>query len=257
MISNRMPVAFIGHGSPMNAIENNEFRQSWQRISASLPRPKAILCISAHWETSGSFVTGALEPRTIHDFIGFPKELFELEYSAPGSEWLVELVKRTVSSLEVMIDPLWGLDHGTWSILHPMFPLADVPVVQLSLDQTRDLKFHYDLGKELAPLRDQGVLILGSGNIVHNLRTVVFEDRAYDWAIDFDSKVKGWILDRDHESIVHYEKSGPSAALSINSAEHYLPLLYVLGACDPLDNIQFFCEKVTAGSISMRCVQFG
>ncbi|KAF0109855.1 MAG: extradiol ring-cleavage dioxygenase class III protein subunit B [Chloroflexi bacterium] len=259
MKTNRMPVLFIGHGSPMNAIEDNEFNRTWRMIGASLPRPKAILSISAHWETRGTFVTGDSKPRTIHDFMGFPQELLDLEYPASGSDWLVELVKQTVTNSDVCVDRRWGwgLDHGTWSVLHPMYPQADIPVVQFSLDQTRKLNFHYALGQELRPLREEGVLILGSGNMVHNLRTAAPDDSAFDWALEYDSKLKDWILKKDHESIIHYDKQGQAAALSVNSAEHYIPLIYVLGASEKDEPIQFFCERVTAGSISMRCVQIG
>jgi 4,5-DOPA dioxygenase extradiol len=257
MNKTRMPVLFIGHGSPMNAVEDNEFSRSWKTIAALMPKPRAILCISAHWETRGTYVTAMPAPPTIHDFGGFPRELFEMEYPAPGSQDLVDRVAEIVKSTGVQSGYSWGLDHGTWSVLHPMYPQADIPVVQLSLDRSSDFDFHYQLGKELKTLRDAGVLILGSGNMVHNLRTAVFNDSPFDWAIDYDGKLRDWILKGDHESIIHYERHGKAAELSVNSGEHYLPLLVVLGAAESEDPIQFFCETVSWGSLSMRCVQYG
>lgn len=257
METTRMPVLFIGHGSPTNAIENNEFSMGWKAAAEKLPTPRAILCVSAHWETRGSSVTAMVKPRTIHDFYGFPKEMYEIKYNAPGSPEVADLIRKTIHSTEVTPDTSWGFDHGTWSFLVHMFPKADIPVLQLSLDRSEDAAFNYSLGQELAELRDQGILIFGSGNIVHNLSLVVWEDRAYDWAVDFDSKMKQWILDSDHDPIIHYEKQGRSAALSTNSAEHYLPLLYVLGAQQKGEPVSFFNEKVWGGSLSMRCVRIG
>lgn len=253
--ANRMPTIFIGHGSPMNAIEENEFNQTWRKIGQSIPRPKAILSISAHWETHESAITGSLTPQTIHDFMGFPPELFEASYPAPGSLELVDLVKQQLP--DVNIDQQWGLDHGTWSVLLPMYPSADIPVVQLSLNRSLDLEEHYAIGRALQPLRDEGVLILGSGNLVHNLRLAVYQEAAFDWAVEYDAQAKDWITAGNHEEIIHYQKFGKSAELAVNSEEHYLPLLYVLGASEKQEPIEFFCEKVTMGSISMRCVQFG
>jgi 4,5-DOPA dioxygenase extradiol len=257
MGSTRMPVLFIGHGSPMNAIEDNEFSQAWGQAALALPQPKAILCISAHWETQGSMVTAMAKPRTIHDFYGFPRPLFEKQYPAPGSPDLAQAVSQTIKISEVALDQTWGLDHGTWSVLCRMYPQADIPVVQLSLDRSRDAAHQYELGKQLRELREQGVLILGSGNIVHNLRLMVWEDTAFDWALDFDARVKQWILDNDHEPIIHYEKQGSAAALSVNTAEHYLPLVYVMGLKEEHEPVSFFAEKVWGGSLSMRCVKIG
>jgi 4,5-DOPA dioxygenase extradiol len=253
----RMPLLFVGHGSPMNAIENNEFSQAWQKIGNTLPKPKAILSISAHWETRGTSITGAQKPQTIHDFAGFPQELFHIKYPAEGSGWLVKRVVETLDKVYLLIDQNWGLDHGTWSVLHLMYPKADVPVVQLSLNRTNESDFHYMLGKWLKPLRDEGVLIFGSGNIVHNLHKAVFDDTAFDWALNFDHQIKEWILNHDHDAMIQYEQHGREAVWAVNSAEHYLPLLYILGASDPDETIQFYCEKVTLGSVSMRCVQIG
>lgn len=257
MTHTRMPVLFVGHGNPMNAIEENEFSQAWSAAGKSLPTPKAILCVSAHWETAGSKVTAMEKPRTIHDFYGFPHELFEVDYPAAGSPDLAQTVRRVITLAEIKPDLAWGLDHGTWSVLRRMFPLADVPVVQLSLDRTKPFEYHYQLGNQLKELREEGVLIMGSGNLVHNLRTVVFEDVAFDWALDYDRKVSQWILEDDHEPIIHYEKQGQSAMLSVNSGEHYLPLLYSLGLKEPGEPVSFFADKVWGGSISMRSVRIG
>jgi len=257
MDATRMPVLFIGHGSPMNAIEDNEFSRAWEEVGKKLPQPRAILCISAHWETQGTQVTAMEKPRTIHDFYGFPRPLFEVQYPAPGSPDLAQRVCNLVKESTIQPDLTWGLDHGTWSVLCRMYPNANVPVVQLSLDRTIDAAGHYALGQQLKDLRQAGVLILGSGNIVHNLRLMVWEDTAFDWAVDYDARVKGWILDGDHESIIHYEKYGSAAMLSVNSAEHYLPLLYILGLKEQDEPVGFFAEKLWGGSLSMRCVQIG
>ncbi|MGA2503917.1 MAG: 4,5-DOPA dioxygenase extradiol [Anaerolineales bacterium] len=253
----RMPLLFVGHGSPMNAIEENEFSRSWISIGKTMPTPKAILCVSAHWESRGTQITAMEKPRTIYDFYGFPPELYAKNYPAPGSPELAGRIIELVGADEIAPDLTWGLDHGTWSVLVRMFPNANIPVVQLSLDVAKIAQKHYDLGRQLKPLRDEGILILGSGNIVHNLRMVVFEDIAYDWARAFDGMVKQWILDEDHESIIQYHKQGREAALSINSAEHYKPLLYVLGAQDRGEPVNFFAEEVWGGSVSMRSVRIG
>ena len=252
-----MPVLFLGHGSPMNAIEDNEFSLAWQEAAREIPQPKAILCISAHWETQGSQVTAMEAPRTIHDFYGFPRPLFEKQYPAPGSPDLADRIIKLVSQPAVLPDHSWGLDHGTWSVLCRMYPEAPLPVVQLSLDRSHENARHYQLGRELRQLRQEGVLIIGSGNIVHNLRMMVFEDAAFDWAVDYDTRVRQWILDGDHQSIIHYEKQGPAAALAVNSAEHYLPLLYILGMQEKDEPASFFAEKLWGGSLSMRCVRIG
>lgn len=257
MQNTRMPVLFVGHGSPMNAVEDNEFSQAWKQMGASLPTPRAILCISAHWETVGTSVTAMSQPKTIHDFYGFPPELFAMQYPAPGSPEFAEEVCSLVKHGAVQPDQKWGLDHGAWSVLVRIFPKAEFPVVQLSLDRTKSLQSHYDLGRELKPLRDQGVLIIGSGNLVHNLGQVVWDDIAFDWAQEFDGRVKDWILNDNHDPIIHYQDYGRPALLAVNSAEHYKPLLYILGLKDTADPVQFFTEKVTLGSISMRSLQIG
>jgi len=250
-----MPVLFIGHGSPMNAIEQNEFSLAWKTIGREISKPKAILSISAHWQTGTSSVTGSSNPETIHDFWGFPQELYDVQYPAPGSDWLVKKVMKCIPS--VGIDHQWGLDHGTWSVLNQMYPDADIPVVQLSLGRDLDPNGHYIFGQSLREFREEGVLILGSGNLVHNLGIFIPEDTAYDWALEYDTSVRDWILKKDFDNIIHYERHGQAAQLAVNSAEHYLPLLYVLGASETGEQVKFFCEKVTMGSISMRCVQFG
>lgn len=253
----RMPVLFVGHGSPMNAIEDNEFTRSWTEAAESLPRPRAVLCVSAHWETAGTRVTAMDWPGTIHDFGGFPRQLFEVQYSAPGSPELARLAQKTAYEVPVHLDFEWGLDHGAWSVLCRMFPNADVPVVQLSLDRTREPSFHYGLGKQLRSLRRKGVLIVGSGNMVHNLRMIAWQDVAYDWAREFDETLKRLIISRDHESIIGYQGVGEIARLAVPTNEHFLPLLYVLGLQEDDDDVAFFAEKVTLGSISMRSVRIG
>jgi 4,5-DOPA dioxygenase extradiol len=257
MPSIRMPVLFVGHGNPMNAIEENEFSRAWVKVGEQLPPPKAILCISAHWETVGTKVTAMPQPKTIHDFYGFPAGLFAKKYPAPGSPQLAEDIRATVKSINIQLDLDWGLDHGTWSVLVRMFPKADIPVLQFSLDRAISTQAHYDLGKELKTLREQGVLIIGSGNLVHNLGLVVWEDTAFDWALEFDGKVKEWIQKDDHEPIIHYEKYGRPAHLAVNSGEHFKPLMYILGLKDPGEPVQFFTEKVWGGSLSMRSVLIG
>lgn len=253
----KMPVLFVGHGSPMNAIEDNEFCQAWRRIGQSLPRPQAILCISAHWETAGVQVTAMQAPRTIYDFYGFPPELYAIRYPAPGSPELASLVQQVVGGAAVQPDMTWGLDHGTWSVLRRMFPQADIPVVQLSLDTTRSPQQHYDLGKRLGVLRRRGVLIVGSGNMVHNLRLIQWSEAAYDWAQEFDALLRQRILDNDHTALAGYSQFGRLAALSIPTPEHFLPLLYALAAQEDGEPVNFFAEKVTLGSISMRGVLLG
>ena len=257
MVSKLMPVLFVGHGSPMNAIEDNDFTRAWEALGRKLPQPSAIVCISAHWETSGPQVTVMDKPRTIHDFGGFPRELFEMQYPAPGSLELANSLMNTIKSPEIKPDQHWGLDHGTWSVLCRMYPNAKIPVIQLSLDRTRNGEYHYDLGKQLKFLRTRGVLIIGSGNIVHNLMMINWNGAAFDWALDFDEKAKNWILDQNHDPLLHFEKQGRSAALAINSGEHYLPLLYVLGAQEKSDKVEFFNESIFAGSVSMRGLVIG
>jgi len=255
----RMPVVFVGHGSPTNAIYNNEFSQAWAEVGESLSilKPKAILCISAHWVTDGTRVTAMSQPKTIHDFYGFPQKLYEIQYPAEGLPELARLIEQTIRKTHVEMDFDWGLDHGAWSVLGRMFPRADIPVVQLSLDLNKEPEFHYELGMELKAFRNKGVLIIGSGNIVHNLMRLVWQDAAYDWALEFDEKIKQLILSGDYSSITHYKKLGKTAGLSVPTNEHFLPLIYVLALQDAEDKISFFAEKVTLGSISMRSIKIG
>jgi 4,5-DOPA dioxygenase extradiol len=252
-----MPALFIGHGSPMNAIEDNEFSRAWIKAAQTLPTPKAILCISAHWETVGTQATAMERPRTIYDFYGFPPALFRVRYAPPGAPDLAHLIQSNIQKTSIGLDMDWGLDHGAWSILSRMFPQADVPVIQLSLDRAKDPMFHYELGKELKALRKKGVLIVGSGNIVHNLREIVWQDMAHDWAMEFDEQIKQLILSGNHDAIIHYQKLGNAARQSVPTNEHYLPLLYVLALQDKEDEIGFFAEKVTLGSMSMRSFRIG
>lgn len=253
----KLPVLFVGHGSPMNAIEENPFSHTWEEIGKQLARPRAILCISAHWETLGTQVTGMEHPRTIHDFGGFPRKLYEMQYPAPGSPALARLAQSTIQKTLVKLDSNWGLDHSTWSVLVRMFPAADIPVVQLSLDHTQRPEYHYALAKELTALRRRGVLVVGSGNIVHNLGLISFDDKAYDWAIEFDETIKQLILNHDDERIVHYEKLGKTAELSIPTNEHYLPLLYTLALRGEQEPVKFFADQLTYGSLSMRSLWIG
>jgi 4,5-DOPA dioxygenase extradiol len=254
-----LPVLFLGHGSPMNAIEDNPFRRSWQDLGKALGKPKAILCISAHWETRGVYVTGNEHPDTIHDFNGFPRALFDVRYRAPGAPWLAHRVADLLhgNGTRVHVDAQRGLDHGAWGVLQPMYPDADVPVVQLGLSVLQPGAWHYDLARQLAPLRDEGVLVVGSGNIVHNLRLFRFQDPTpYDWALRFDEDVAEHIATGHHEGLLGYETLGSDALLSIPTPEHYLPLLYVLALQRDDDEVRFFNEEVVS-SISMRSVQIG
>jgi 4,5-DOPA dioxygenase extradiol len=252
-----MPALFVGHGSPTNAIEDNEFSRAWIEAAKSLPRPRTILCISAHWETVGTQVTAMDRPKTIHDFSGFPPPLYAKKYPAPGAPDLARLAQNAMRKTQVALDFEWGLDHGAWSVLCRMFPQADIPVIQLSLDRAQEPAYHYELGRELQGLRRKGVLIVGSGNMVHNLRQVVWQDTAYDWALEFDAKMKHLIEAGDHDAIIRYPKLGQMARLAVPTNEHYLPLLYVLALQGKSDEVSFFAEKVTLGSMSMRSVRVG
>ena len=263
---NPMPVLFVGHGSPMNAIEDNQFSKGWREVRQSLPKPKAILCISAHWETWGTLVTAMDRPRTIHDFGGFPPDLFAVQYPAPGSRWLAGETKNVVEKTAVGLDEDWGLDHGCWSVLNQMFPEAEIPVVQLSLDYTQPAQYHYDLAKELAPLRKQGVLILGSGNMVHNLRLVQLKGNSlrdfnrpfgFDWAIEANELFKKLIRQNDHQALIDYPALGKSVQLAIPTPEHYLPLLYALALKQAGEPISFFNDQAIGGSLTMTSIKIG
>lgn len=260
MSLNRMPALFIGHGNPMNALERNRYTQSWSAIGKALPRPKAIICISAHWYLPSTLVTAMPSPRTIHDFGGFPKELFAFEYPAPGDAALASRLQKLLSAEGIELDQQWGLDHGTWSVLCHIFPDAGVPVVQLSIDETQPAAFHYELGRKLAPLRDEGILVMGSGNIVHNLHAYAWGRHPvdpFDWAIRFETKVRQSLLFWNHAPLIEYETLGRDATLAAPTPDHYLPLLYVMGTARQGEAVTFPVDGVDGGSISMLSVQFG
>jgi len=254
------PAIFFGHGNPMNALADNPYTRAWSEIGKRTGKPKAILSISAHWFVPGSAVTVSTAPRTIHDFGGFPRELYQVRYPAPGDPDLAARVQQLLAPLPVVLDNAWGLDHGTWSVLKHVYPDADVPVVQLSIDETRAAPFHFEIGTRLAPLRDEGVLIVGSGNLVHNLHAYAWGRHApdpYDWAVHFETEARQMIAAREFRPLVEYEKLGRDAMLSIPTPEHYLPLLYVVAAGQSGEAITFPVEGVDGGSISMLAVQVG
>ena len=254
-----MPVLFVGHGNPMNAIEENEFVEGWRSIGKTLTKPSAILCISAHWETRGTFVTAMEKPMTIHDFGGFPKALFDVQYPAPGNPELAKEMQQLIHKTEVGLDEKWGLDHGAWSVIKRLYPEADVPVLEMSLDYFQSPKDHYDLAKELAPLRRKGVLIIGSGNMVHNLRRVAWdkfnENYGYDWAIEANEKMKQYILDDNHTQLINIQSQGSAFQLAIPTPEHYLPLLYALALKEKNEQVTLFNDQTMAGSLSMTSVK--
>jgi 4,5-DOPA dioxygenase extradiol len=257
-----MPVLFLGHGSPMNAIEENEFVAGWRNIAKTLPEAKAVLCISAHWETRGTFVTAMESPKTIHDFGGFPQELFEVQYPAPGSPDLARKTKSLIKKTIVGLDDRWGLDHGCWSVVKHIYPKADVPVIQLSMDYYQSPRHHYDIAKELSSLRNEGVLIIGSGNLVHNLGLVNWEKIGepgfgYDWAIEANEKIKNFILSEDHESLIDYKSQGRAFDLAIPTPDHFLPLLYSLALKEENEKVTIFNDKAVGGSLSMTCIKIG
>lgn len=255
----RMPAVFLGHGSPMNTLETNRYTAAWRDIGQRAGKPRAVLCVSAHWYIRGVAVTAMKQPETIHDFRGFPQALTEFQYPAAGSPALASRVRELLHPLDVQMDQQWGLDHGTWSVLAHVFPQADVPVVQLAIDGTQPPQFHYDLAQRLAPLRDEGVLIVGSGNVVHNLRTLKFsgERSPYDWAQRFNEHVRAHLLDRDHASLVHYEMLGEAARLSVPTPDHYLPLLYVIALQGKDEKLSIPIDGIEAGSISMLAAVVG
>jgi 4,5-DOPA dioxygenase extradiol len=260
--TDKMPVLFLGHGSPMNAIEENEFVAGFRKTGEELPRPKAILVVSAHWETKGTFVTAMQNPRTIHDFGGFPKALFEVQYSAPGSPELATETKNTIKKTEVGLDHSWGLDHGAWSVVKHLYPNADIPVIQMSIDHDQTPHYHYELAKELASLRQKGVLIIGSGNMVHNLGMVAWDklnipDYAFDWALEASYKMKQFILSGDHQQLINFSSQGKPFQLAIPTPEHYLPLLYTLALKEENETISLFNDKAIGGSLTMTSVKIG
>lgn len=259
-MTNLMPAIFFGHGNPMNALLKNAYTEAWRNIGTQMPRPKAILAISAHWYLPATLVTAESAPRTIHDFGGFPPELHRVEYPAPGSPELAKRVQALLAPVAVELDESWGLDHGTWSVLCHVFPQADIPVVQLSIDETQPPDFHYEMGKRLTPLRDEGVLILGSGNLVHNLHTYAWGSHRvepFDWAVRFEEQARTLLLDGNHAPLIAYEALGRDAMLSVPTPEHYLPLLYVIAARREGEQISFPVEGVDGGSVSMLTIQIG
>ncbi len=259
-ISEKMPVLFLGHGSPMNAIEENEFVASFRQLGKELVKPKAILCISAHWETKGTFVTAMQNPRTIHDFGGFPQALFDVQYPAPGNPTLAKETKQLITSTAIGLDEKWGLDHSAWSVIKHLYPNADVPVIQMSIDYTQPAQYHYDLAKEIAILRNKGVLIVSSGNLVHNLGMVAWdklngEPYAYDWAIEASEKMKKHILDSNHQELINFKQQGRAFDLAIPTPEHYLPLLYTLALKEPNEEVSLFNDQPIGGSLTMTSVK--
>jgi 4,5-DOPA dioxygenase extradiol len=255
-----MPAVFFGHGNPMNALDRNEYTEGWARIGSQLPRPKAILCVSAHWYFPATAVTAVSHPRTIHDFGGFPRELYEVKYPAPGDPELAHHVKDLLAPVSVGLDTQWGLDHGTWSVLCHVYPEADVPVIQLSIDETQPAEFHYETAKRLSSLRDEGVLIAGSGNLVHNLHTYAWgrqQVEPLDWAVRFEERARELLLAGDHDPLIAYETLGRDATLSVPTPDHYLPLLYVIAQMREGEQVSFPVEGFDGGSVSMLSVQIG
>jgi 4,5-DOPA dioxygenase extradiol len=254
------PVLFFGHGNPMNALEDNAYTRAWKTIGEAFPRPRAILAVSAHWYLPATLVTAMARPRTIHDFGGFPRPLYDVRYDARGDEALARRVQGLLEPLPVGLDEHWGLDHGTWSVLCHVFPEADVPVVQLSIDETQPPRFHYDLGRKLRPLREEGILVMGSGNLVHNLHAYAWGRHPvepFDWAVRFERQARRLLEAGEHEPLIAYETLGRDAVLSAPTPDHYLPLLYAMGAAAPGERVLFPVEGVDGGSVSMLSVQFG
>jgi 4,5-DOPA dioxygenase extradiol len=257
----KMPVLFLGHGSPMNAIVENEFVNGFRNIAKGIPKPNAILCISAHWETKGTFVTAMENPNTIHDFGGFPKELFAVQYPAPGSPDLAKQTKSLVTKTEVGLDDKWGLDHGAWSVIKHLYPNADIPAIQMSIDYSQTPLSHYELAQQIKSLREKGVLVIGSGNIVHNLGKVEWkrlnETFGYDWAIEANDKMKKFILDGSHKELINFRSQGKAFDLAIPTPEHYLPLLYSLALQDKNEEVKLFNDKAVAGALTMTSLKIG
>ena len=258
----KMPVLFLGHGSPMNAIEENEFVTGFRNIAKTIPTPTAILCISAHWFTKGTKVTAMKIPQTIHDFGGFPKELFDVQYPAKGSPELAQLTKELILPTEVSLDYDWGLDHGAWSVIKHLYPDANIPVIQMSIDYSLSGQAHFEMAQKLQSLRNKGILIIGSGNIVHNLRMIDWanfdkDNYGFDWAIEAREKINKNIIDGDFANLINYQKQGKAFDLAIPTPDHYLPLLYTLGLKNESENIQLFNDKLLAGSLSMTSVKIG
>lgn len=258
----KMPVLFLGHGSPMNAIEENQFVAGFREISKQIPKPNAILCISAHWFTEGTFVTAMEMPKTLHDFYGFPKELFEVQYPAPGNPALAKESAELLAPVLVEEDHSWGLDHGAWSVIKHLYPEADIPVIQLSIDYTKPPQYHFDLAKKLNKLREKGILIIGSGNIVHNLRMIDWRNintvgSGWDWAIEAREKTNNWLLDGNFQNLIDYQKQGTSLQYAVPTPDHYLPLIYTLGLKEKSEELSLFNDELIGGSLSMTSVRIG
>ena len=252
-----MPVVFFGHGSPMNTLARNAYTEAWRKIGEAIPAPKAIVCVSAHWYTEGTAVTAMNRPRTIHDFYGFPQSLFDVQYPAPGKPELARRVRELLAPVDVALDDSWGLDHGTWSVLKHVYPQADIPVVQLSIDGTQPPQHHYETARRLAPLRDEGILVAGSGNVVHNLRLMRPGAQAFDWAVRFNESIRGALAARDHATLIGFEKLGADARLSVPTPEHYLPLLYIAGLQREDESMTFPVDGYDLGSVSMLSAAVG
>ena len=258
----RMPVLFVGHGSPMYVIEENEFTRTWEKLGEIIPTPKAIICISAHWETRGTHVTSMQHPPTIHDFGGFPRELYEIQYPAQGDPELAKETIETFIGSKVIADEKWGLDHGAWSVIRRMYPNAEIPVIQMSLDYTKSPKEHYDLAKELTQFRDKGVLVIGSGNMVHNLQKVSWdkpddEEYGFDWSIEANDKFKTLILENKYNELINYKQLGTAVQMAVPTPDHYLPLLYALALKTENEEISFFNDKAVMGSLTMTSLKIG
>ena len=258
----KMPILFLGHGSPMNAIEENQFVEGFRKVGKTIPKPNAILCISAHWLTKGTKVTAMDLPPTIHDFGGFPKALFDVQYPAPGSPELAKETQQILSPIAVELDDSWGLDHGAWSVIKHLYPNADIPVIQMSIDYNQPMNYHFELANKLQSLREKGILIIGSGNIIHNLRMVDFanmdrDNYGYDWAIEVREKVNGFLLDGNYNPLIQYEKQSKAFQLAIPTPDHYIPLLYILGLQQKNEQLSLFNDKLVAGSLSMTSVKIG
>jgi 4,5-DOPA dioxygenase extradiol len=259
--TSKMPVLFLGHGSPMNAIEENEFVTGFRNIAKEINTPRAILCVSAHWETKGTLVTAIQNPPTIHDFGGFPKELFAVQYPAPGSPELAKETKSLITKADVGLDDKWGLDHGAWSVIKHLYPKADIPIIQMSIDYSQGPQYHYELSQQIKSLREKGVLIIGSGNIVHNLGRVAWErlneNFAYDWAMEANDKMKKFILDGNHKELINFRSQGKAFDLAIPTPEHYLPLIYALALQDKNEEVKLFNDKAVAGALTMTSLKIG
>ncbi len=257
-----MPALFLGHGSPMNAIEDNEFTRGFKKIAEDIPRPKAIICVSAHWETNGTFITGMEKPRTIHDFSGFPKSLYEIQYPAPGFPALGENVREILTSVDARLDFNWGYDHGAWSVVKHLYPAADIPMIQLSIDQNANPEKHYEIAGQLSELRKKGILIIGSGNMVHNLGRIAWDklgqsNYAYDWAIEANEQIKKAITENEHRTLTNFRSQGKAWDLAIPTTEHFIPLIYIMGIKNKKDQILIFNDKAVGGSLTMTSVKIG